>query len=895
MLKRLLLILLTLVLVAGTAATAQAALADLGEPIAPHGYPAYFEDVNGLQLELCVPPPAGTASVESLCVFDPLNPASSLIVAGETFWWLASSRIDLPGGGQADLTLGVEGTFGGAEEPIDGQQISFGRTRIRVDTPSAGTYTITHPYGTHVFVVTDPAEGINYTADIGSVNFMDPAAGFADTLAAFGPEQVSFLTWPDYRTNVDLQVRSGDQVLEQYIGDPNIASPVVGGLNGNIFRVEGPGLDVETDLFFVMGKEYDPSIARTAHVFPDPPAQNLAAIGPINRAVDFGADGSVATIDPLFADGAFPPAEDVNYPLGYPLWYQDQSGLRLTICQGVAIGDIGASLPDPNPMCISDPIDPLATNYEQQLALRTGGETFYWSAEAELVQGGLDALVFFGMEGTFGGDEELVDGNQIGFGRTRIRLDTPAEGSYTIIHPYGIKQFDNVPAGKDALNVTFDIGMANLADPDHAFIGALYSEIGPNFLTWDTFDPTLQNNDELLVKTEPAFHPDGTPILDGDGAPVIRTVHYVGDPAILHAIKGSTFLYEDEPVNYVRIIGPNGLDVRTDLFSVSGRVSFEAPPAAAVTLDAVPADLALIGATVTFTAAASGGSGSYEYRFRLQDPGAELAVVAREYDAAPTWEWDTTGLEPGIYQVSVDSRNAGSTEDVEASTTIQYTLVVPTPLNDDATFVSQLYRDLLNREADAAGLGYWSGELAAGNLSRAAIADLFLNSGEFAGSIAPVIRLYFSTYLRVPDRDGLLFWIDAYATGMTLAQIAEQFVTSPEFEATYGALDNEQFVTQVYANVLQREPDTGGLDYWTGQLTAGSLTRGEMMVGFAMSEEYQALSANAVYVTMSYIGLLQRTPDQGGFEYWTGALDQGYAGVDLITFFLATDEYLNRF
>ena len=138
-------------------------------------------------------------------------------------------------------------------------------------------------------------------ADIGAANFLSPAIGFNGTLAApIGP----FLTWPGYASNPALQVRALDAVtnepvgpvLEQYVGNPNIPSQVVGGTNGNLFRVEGPvgsnlgglGIDfVETDLFNVMGKVFDPTVTLVAHVFPGSPVQKLHAVGPVNRVNSF--------------------------------------------------------------------------------------------------------------------------------------------------------------------------------------------------------------------------------------------------------------------------------------------------------------------------------------------------------------------------------------------------------------------------------------------------------------------------------------------------------------------------------------------------------------------------------------------------------------------------------
>ena len=69
--------------------------------------------------------------------------------------------------------------------------------------------------------------------------------------------------------------------------------------------------------------------------------------------------------------------------------------------------------------------------------------------------------------------------------------------------------------------------------------------------------------------------------------------------------------------------------------------------------------------------------------------------------------------------------------------------------------------------------------------------DAFLQSQEFAGFVAPVVRLYFATFLRVPDYAGLTFNAGLVRSGtITVPQLADFFTASPEFAATYGALDN---------------------------------------------------------------------------------------------------------
>ena len=48
-----------------------------------------------------------------------------------------------------------------------------------------------------------------------------------------------------------------------------------------------------------------------------------------------------------------------------------------------------------------------------------------------------------------------------------------------------------------------------------------------------------------------------------------------------------------------------------------------------------------------------------------------------------------------------------------------------------------------------------------------------------------------------------------------------------------------QFITDLYRTFFQREPDQGGMDFWRGQLTVGTL-RDKVMAGFLYSPEFTA-------------------------------------------------------
>ncbi|MFZ6777240.1 Ig-like domain-containing protein [Undibacterium sp. Ji83W] len=207
-------------------------------------------------------------------------------------------------------------------------------------------------------------------------------------------------------------------------------------------------------------------------------------------------------------------------------------------------------------------------------------------------------------------------------------------------------------------------------------------------------------------------------------------------------------------------------------------------------------------------------------------------------------------------------------------------------------FAMQLYRDVLFREADTAGVQYWQGQIDSGKMSRAQVAASFMESAEFQGGIGGITRLYFGAFDRLPDRDGLAYWMQAQKDGMNLSKISASFVSSAEFQKTYGALDNTAFVDRVYQNVLHRSSDAAGKAYWLGQLGNG-LSRGDMLAGFTESTEFKANSQSKVSLTLDYIGLLGHAPDQATFD---ALLSQ--SGTDVVTLigqFINSPEYLARF
>ncbi len=118
------------------------------------------------------------------------------------------------------------------------------------------------------------------------------------------------------------------------------------------------------------------------------------------------------------------------------------------------------------------------------------------------------------------------------------------------------------------------------------------------------------------------------------------------------------------------------------------------------------------------------------------------------------------------------------------------------------------------------------------------------NGGEFGGEVADrasasVWRLYSAMFLRQPDRAGFDYWNGIHQSGVSLNQIAAQFVNSAEMVGRYGSLGDDDFLNRVYANTLSRCQDQAGFDYWMALLSSGELSRGEMLMYFSSSEEFK--------------------------------------------------------
>lgn len=102
-----------------------------------------------------------------------------------------------------------------------------------------------------------------------------------------------------------------------------------------------------------------------------------------------------------------------------------------------------------------------------------------------------------------------------------------------------------------------------------------------------------------------------------------------------------------------------------------------------------------------------------------------------------------------------------------------------------------------------------------------------------------VTRLYNECLDRNPDKDGLKYWTDLLKSGKaTAAEVAQGFFNSPEMKNK--DLSNEEFVETVYKALADRNPDAGGKKYWSDKLEKG-VSKDHVLKGFVDSKEFTDL------------------------------------------------------
>ncbi len=107
----------------------------------------------------------------------------------------------------------------------------------------------------------------------------------------------------------------------------------------------------------------------------------------------------------------------------------------------------------------------------------------------------------------------------------------------------------------------------------------------------------------------------------------------------------------------------------------------------------------------------------------------------------------------------------------------------------------------------------------------------YSNGSDISTKEEQVIELYIATFNRAPDKAGLDYWLNEMTNNnWTPEMVAQSMFMQPETENMYGDKDLKTFITSVYENVLNREPDSAGLDYWYKDLSSGNIPKEKFVI-----------------------------------------------------------------
>jgi len=187
--------------------------------------------------------------------------------------------------------------------------------------------------------------------------------------------------------------------------------------------------------------------------------------------------------------------------------------------------------------------------------------------------------------------------------------------------------------------------------------------------------------------------------------------------------------------------------------------------------------------------------------------------------------------------------------------------------------------DLLGARSPEADVTAAVARLTAGT-SRATVARELARSQAWTEAV--VTELYRDVLGRDPEAGGLAYWSGRLQGGTRVADVAASIYSSDELYTEVGGTPGA-YVDALYEGILHRPADPDGRAYWADAIEDG-LPRWRMSKSFFLSSEARGDRVDALYES-----LLGRAAEPGGRAYWIGRL----AVVDDIEL-VVSPEYLAR-
>jgi hypothetical protein len=205
-------------------------------------------------------------------------------------------------------------------------------------------------------------------------------------------------------------------------------------------------------------------------------------------------------------------------------------------------------------------------------------------------------------------------------------------------------------------------------------------------------------------------------------------------------------------------------------------------------------------------------------------------------------------------------------------------------LSPNQHFVAGLYFDVLGRQPHAAEVQSWASLLDAGK-GRDVVLNGIFGSAEFRGHL--IAQNYQLLLHRTTDASGMDHWQAQMAQGLTSQSLSGAILASDEYFQNQGGTFNA-WLGGMYRDVLGRGVDPSGIAYWNLRRQQG-MSLYDIAQGIVHSPE---LDSNDV--TASYQQMLGRTPDGPGLAYWVNQMEHGLAPEQITQRVAGSDEYYTQ-
>lgn len=294
---------------------------------------------------------------------------------------------------------------------------------------------------------------------------------------------------------------------------------------------------------------------------------------------------------------------------------------------------------------------------------------------------------------------------------------------------------------------------------------------------------------------------------------------------------------------------------------------------------------------------------------------------------------------PERFGIKLSNLRGGADFGVHSSATVTISDGTTQLLNasdDTASFVRQQYRDFLNRDADPAGLAFWTNEInnctpkpQCTLVKRINASAAFFLSIEFQ-TTGNLVRNFYVVALNRPatnnmptfeefERDtqamqrGVIVDPTNNAWETVLANNREafirDFVTRAEFIQLYPTSDAPaQYVDKIFLHAAitpsADERNAAIAEFGNATTASDPGARGHALLRIVQSPAVQQRELNRSFVQMQYFGYLRRNPNDApdgnfdGFNFWLAKLNEfngNFEAAEMVQAFISSSEYRRRF